>query len=45
MPEVCVCYILRDGPGGHQVLLGRKKKGLGLGKIVGLAQLSCRPAR
>lgn len=35
MPQVCVCYIVRDGPGGRQVLLGRKKKGLGLGKIVG----------
>jgi ADP-ribose pyrophosphatase len=41
LPQVCVCYILRDGPGGQestggrQVLLGRKKKGLGLGKIVG----------
>lgn len=35
LPRVCVCYILRDGPHGSQVLLGRKKKGLGLGKIVG----------
>ena len=37
LPQVCVCYVLRHGPdGGLQVLLGRKKKGLGLGNIVGL---------
>jgi 8-oxo-dGTP diphosphatase len=36
LPHVCVCYILRSGAdGGREVLLGRKKKGLGLGKIVG----------
>lgn len=37
LPQVCVCYILRRSPAGEtQVLLGRKKKGLGLGNIVGL---------
>ncbi|MET0479786.1 MAG: 8-oxo-dGTP diphosphatase [Mycetocola sp.] len=36
LPEVCVCYILREtGQGGYEVLLGEKKKGLGLGKMVG----------
>ncbi|MBC7441072.1 MAG: 8-oxo-dGTP diphosphatase [Ramlibacter sp.] len=37
LPQVCVCYLTRRTPaGGLQVLLGRKKKGLGLGNIVGL---------
>jgi 8-oxo-dGTP diphosphatase len=37
LPRVCVCYLLRSGPAGQQqVLLGRKKKGLGAGNIVGL---------
>jgi len=37
LPQVCVCYITRRSPEGtHQVLLGRKKKGLGVGNIVGL---------
>ncbi|TFC16761.1 8-oxo-dGTP diphosphatase [Cryobacterium glucosi] len=37
LPQVCVCYLTRELPaGGTQVLLGRKKKGLGLGNIVGL---------
>lgn len=36
LPEVCVCYILRvTVSGGYEVLLGEKKKGLGLGKLVG----------
>ena len=36
LPEVCVCYIVREtGQGGYEVLLGEKKKGLGLGKTVG----------
>lgn len=36
LPEVCVCYILREtASGGYEVLLGEKKKGLGLGKMVG----------
>ncbi|MCU1482951.1 MAG: hypothetical protein JWQ19_3737 [Subtercola sp.] len=34
--EVCVCYLLRTRPDGRrEVLLGRKRSGLGLGKIVG----------
>lgn len=37
LPQVCVCYLTRRSPeGGLQVLLGRKKKGLGTGNIVGL---------
>ena len=37
LPQVCVCYLTRVSPTGEpQVLLGRKKKGLGLGNIVGL---------
>jgi 8-oxo-dGTP diphosphatase len=36
LPEVCVCYLLRTAPDGRQqVLLGRKKTGLGLGRLVG----------
>ncbi|AWB87783.1 8-oxo-dGTP diphosphatase [Mycetocola zhujimingii] len=36
VPEVCVCYILDETPeDGYRVLLGEKKKGLGLGKLVG----------
>jgi len=37
LPQVCVCYLTRlSATGERQVLLGRKKKGLGLGNIVGL---------
>lgn len=36
LPEVCVVYLLRDGPGGLEVLLGDKRTGLGMGKIVGI---------
>ncbi|MDH6236529.1 8-oxo-dGTP diphosphatase [Cryobacterium sp. CG_9.6] len=37
LPQVCVCYLTRRTPSGElQVLLGRKKKGLGIGNIVGL---------
>jgi 8-oxo-dGTP diphosphatase len=37
LPQVCVCYLTRLSEAGEpQVLLGRKKKGLGLGNIVGL---------
>jgi 8-oxo-dGTP diphosphatase len=37
LPQVCVCYLTRvSASGDRQVLLGRKKKGLGLGNIVGL---------
>jgi 8-oxo-dGTP diphosphatase len=36
LPEVCVCYILSEtSESGYRVLLGQKKKGLGLGKLVG----------
>jgi len=35
LPEVCVCYLIRETTDGPQVLLGRKKTGLGLGKLVG----------
>ena len=36
LPQVCVCYLTRvSADGKPQVLLGRKKKGLGLGNIVG----------
>jgi 8-oxo-dGTP diphosphatase len=36
LPQVCVCYLTRlSDTGERQVLLGRKKKGLGLGNIVG----------
>lgn len=35
LPEVCVCYLLRPGVGGEEVLLGRKKFGLGEGNLVG----------
>lgn len=35
IPRVCVCYLVRRRPDGRdEVLLGRKKKGLGLGKYV-----------
>lgn len=33
-PDVCVCYLLREGPGGPEVLLGRKRHGLGEGRLV-----------
>jgi 8-oxo-dGTP diphosphatase len=33
---VALCFLLRDGVGGHEVLLGRKKRGFGRGKVVGL---------
>lgn len=35
LPEVCVCYLVRAGVGGEEVLLGRKKFGLGEGNLVG----------
>ncbi len=34
LPEVCVVYLLRPGASGSEVLLGEKRKGLGLGKVV-----------
>lgn len=35
VPEVCVVYLVRETESGQQVLLGRKKTGLGRGKYVG----------
>jgi 8-oxo-dGTP diphosphatase len=35
LPEVCVCYLVRSTPTGDEVLLGRKKAGLGAGRLVG----------
>lgn len=34
--HVTLCFLLRDGIAGKEVLLGRKKTGFGLGKIVGV---------
>ena len=36
LPQVCVCYLLREQAGVVEVLLGRKKHGLGMGNFVGL---------
>ncbi|WP_341997014.1 NUDIX domain-containing protein [Microbacterium sp. LWH7-1.2] len=36
LPGVCVVLLLRRGPEGVEVLLGRKHTGLGQGKIVGI---------
>jgi 8-oxo-dGTP diphosphatase len=36
LPQVCVCYLLREVDGRAEVLLGRKKHGLGQGYFVGL---------
>lgn len=36
LPQVCVCYLLREHEGRVEVLLGRKKHGLGEGYFVGL---------
>lgn len=36
MYQVCVCYLLRERDGVTEVLLGRKKHGLGEGYYVGL---------
>lgn len=33
---IALCFLLRDGANGAEVLLGRKKRGFGLGKVVGL---------
>ena len=35
LPEVCVTYLLRESAAGTEVLLGRKKFGLGEGNLVG----------
>ncbi len=34
--HVTLCFFLRDGDTGREVLLGRKKTGFGLGKVVGV---------
>ncbi|MRG61412.1 NUDIX domain-containing protein [Agromyces sp. CFH 90414] len=34
LPQVCVCYLLRERDGRVEVLLGRKKHGLGAGYFV-----------
>jgi 8-oxo-dGTP diphosphatase len=34
-PDVAVCYLLRPGPAGDEVLVGRKLTGLGAGRAVG----------
>jgi 8-oxo-dGTP diphosphatase len=34
-PDVAVCYLLRPGPLGDEVLIGRKLTGLGAGRSVG----------
>jgi 8-oxo-dGTP diphosphatase len=37
LPDVCVVYLLRTGPtGAAEVLLGYKRAGLGLGRVVGI---------
>lgn len=36
LPDVCVVYILRERAGTAQVLLGYKRTGLGLGRVVGI---------
>lgn len=36
LPQVCVTYLLRESEGVPEVLLGRKRRGLGVGKLVGL---------
>lgn len=34
--HVTLCFLLRDGDAGREVLLGRKKTGFGNGKVVGV---------
>lgn len=36
LPEVCVAYLLRESARGSEVLLGYKRTGLGLGRVVGI---------
>jgi len=36
LPEVCVVLLLRRGPAGAEVLLGRRRDGLGRGRILGV---------
>lgn len=35
LPRVCVAYLIRQRPSGREVLLGRKRTGLGAGRLVG----------
>jgi 8-oxo-dGTP diphosphatase len=34
LPQVCVVYLIRGGVEGDEVLLGEKRLGFGLGKLV-----------
>ncbi|WP_183086263.1 8-oxo-dGTP diphosphatase [Mycetocola tolaasinivorans] len=34
LPEVCVCYVIREEDGEARVLLGEKRRGLGRGRVV-----------
>lgn len=34
LPEVCVVFVLRESDGTVEVLLGEKRRGLGLGRVV-----------
>ncbi|MET4001326.1 8-oxo-dGTP diphosphatase [Arthrobacter sp. UYCu511] len=34
--DVTLCFLLREGPAGEEVLLGLKKTGIGTGKVVGI---------
>jgi len=36
LPGVCVVFMLRRGPAGVEVLLGRTHSGLGQGKVIGI---------
>lgn len=36
LPDVCAVYILRERAGSAEVLLGYKRTGLGLGRVVGI---------
>lgn len=37
LTPMCLCFLLRSAGSGHaQVLLGRKKRGFGAGKVVGM---------
>ena len=36
LPDVCAVYILRERAGRDEVLLGYKRTGLGLGRVVGI---------
>ena len=36
MTPMCLAFLLRDTPGGQEVLLGLKQRGFGTGRIVGI---------